>query len=96
MANILVTHDELIKLGFEHRPTLLLNDYSLNIAYFPSEFKTLSVMLDPGNIYVHLRCGNLSDNRADDAIICLFNQDIHGVLTKSWLEDMKHLLNWSS
>lgn len=88
-----INHDQLISLGFEHEGGSILNAYSRNISYYPEkEYKRITVTLNPGNIYVYLRQGELSSARHFDDVICIFNQDLQGTLVKSWLENLIGLL----
>lgn len=94
-APSLVTHEELLSLGFSHNPGPLLNDYTLDISWWPGKhFKQLSLDLNPGNIYVYLReQGTKQPNsRLADSIVCVFNQDLQGTLTKEWLEALISLI----
>lgn len=83
-----VTHEELIKIGFKHNPTLLVNDYSYDISLFGSDYKKIDIMLNPGNVYVYIREGHIDDDRTNDNIVCIYNEDMHGILTAQWVRKL--------
>lgn len=81
-----LTHDWMIYQGFEHIPSKIIDSYTFNIAIFPQEYKAISVSIEKGNQYVYIRNGELNEPREEDQLICIFNSDTHGELTKDRIE----------
>lgn len=90
---MILTEEHLLGLGFTKHESLIINSYSKNISFYPDyEFKELSVTLQQGNQYVHIKFGDPEVDRRNDDIVTIFNGDNRGVLTREYIEDLLRLL----
>lgn len=87
-----ITADWLREKGFDEHQSLLSRSFSKDISLYNEEYKVITVLVDPGNVYVYLRQGDLKSPREDDDLITVFNGDRQGKLTKNFLEDLYFLL----
>lgn len=92
LVPITLTSDILLKAGFEAHETILFTSYSIDISKSPYEYKVISIMLEPGNVYVYLRSGEINEAREKDILITLFNGDKNGKLYLHWLQNIYQIL----
>lgn len=86
--------DFLLSNGFTKVDSIILPSYTLDISNFESEFKQLSVTVEPHNQYVSIRCGDLVAKRHEDEIITIYNSDINGELTIEYLTKLIEVMIW--
>lgn len=92
--NDLITRELLIEYGFKENESLILNSYSINISFSKYIFRELSVTIEFGNQYIHLREGLTEEKRGNDEITVLLNGDyIRRKFTFKMIKDLYEALS---
>lgn len=89
-----LTEEILLKCeGVCHTIGPLIETFSFNLSKNILMHKELSVMVQPGNVYIYLRSGDIEAERHKDDVICIFNGDIDGKLYLHKLQNIIHSLS---
>ncbi len=87
------TEKLMLEFGFEKHDSLIMDSYTINISPFESEYKVLSVTIEKHNQYIHLRNGDKEKDRAEDALITIFNSDVNGELFVHDIQNFYYILS---
>lgn len=88
-----VSKELLFKCGAVRHKSLILDSYTLDIPAHQNELKQLSITIQKGNQYIHLRNGDLSAPREDDSIITIYNSDVRGELFMHTIQNIYFALS---
>lgn len=89
---IVLDEQWLLDFKFEKHKSLILDSYSISITDNDNEFKEISVTIEEGNQYIHIRQGDKNGSRHDDDIVTVFNGDYHGKLYVHILQNIYYFL----
>lgn len=89
---ITLSPEILEKCGFEKHTGRLIETYTKSISWSGTDYKVISVTIEPGNKYIYIRHGELKNDRSEDDIITVFNGDVNGKLYFHKLQNLYFLL----